>query len=1296
MASVRLAFLGPPLIEVDGSPVHLDTRKATALLAYLSVSAEPVSREVLVTLLWSRYGRAGGHAALRRTLSTLRTAVGREILDTRRETAGLLGASGAWTDIAELRELLARCEGHGHERRAACPRCLPLLVQASRLFRGEFLSGFTLKDSIDFDDWQFFTTDRLRRDAAHVLGRLATCHAAAGDFPAAIDCARRRLELDHLDESAHAALMQLHAWDGNRAAARQQFDECRRMLREELDSPPQESTERLAQSIARGQLPPPPRFAEERRLEEPAAAGTSADAPFAESAACSVLVGMVEQVDGAAAAGAAAAVIPRYNGQVVEASDNGFLALFGDGRFLESNAELAIRAALELRESAEAGRAFRAAVTTGHLSLTARAHAGSGARAFAGRPLPLARLLAARAAAGSVLVDEPTYRHTRSAFSFAPGDSSAPSRHRVLSVAPLSRKSRGPFGPHAEMVGREEEVARLNRAFASTVRGCGQVVVITGEAGIGKSRLVHELYHAVSELLAAGEIRWLEGRCLSPKANIGYWPFIDMVDALKSGAARRAAPQGGRFPSPRGLDELLAAPGSDEEAAGRIEALELATLELLEHSYAGAHGQEIARWSPEQVKHRAFLAVQALFAALARGAPLVLVFEDLHWADLLSLELIESLFDSLRGKRVLLVLVYRNDPDHRSRNLAASAARRRLEDLHEMRLREISPAESSRLLGSLVPPESMSSRVREDILLRCRGNPYFLEELARAAAGAAEEAPEGDLPTDHSTLTDGIKSVVLGRFFNLGEAERNLLQQAAVIGRVFSRRLLELAMAAEVPGAMLEGLEDRELLFVERSVPELEYSFKHVLTQEAVYESIDPVQRRQLHGKVARAYEQLSACAADEFSESLAYHCDRGGEVLKAIDSYYLSGEKARKAYANHAAVAHFSRGLELLRASSLGPRALDRELEFLTSLGVPLVLVKGHHDPSVEAVHLRALAICEERGSAQQRFQVNLGLNRFYPDPRKRLEYATNMLDIARALGDPRLVARAHGMYAESLLFQGHAARMLPHAEEARRGLRPEDSALDLIQFGNDTAVLSFTVESMALVATGRPTDAIRSALAGLERARSLGHAFTLCMSLYYTCLLYYMLGEADPVRPLAEELLALAEREGFALYIENGLVVTGWSTSQPRLILDGLAVPRQRQVPQGTAACMLAEVYQESGDCTSAIAVLQQAMETIPETNAHLWEPELCRLRGEIALAAGEPEAHAGDWLERAFTLSTSQGARNLELRAAMSLYARGPRRGSPEARQLLERVYRGYPADQDCRDLRAVRQMLAAMPG
>lgn len=257
MPHLTLHLLGAPAIERDGAPVVMDTRKATALLAYLAVTGRAQGREALAALLWPEYDDEHARAALRRTLSTLRAAVGEACLAVDREMVSLISAAGLWVDIAEFRARLAACRTHGHPPAEVCPACLPLLAEAAALYRGDFLAGFTLRDSAEFDDWQFAQAESLRGELAGALEKLAAGRAAQGDYAAALDAARRWLALDPLREEAHRQVMRLYAWADQRNAALRQYRECVRILEEELGVAPLAETTELYEAIKGHRLPAP-------------------------------------------------------------------------------------------------------------------------------------------------------------------------------------------------------------------------------------------------------------------------------------------------------------------------------------------------------------------------------------------------------------------------------------------------------------------------------------------------------------------------------------------------------------------------------------------------------------------------------------------------------------------------------------------------------------------------------------------------------------------------------------------------------------------------------------------------------------------------------------------------------------------------------------------------------------------------------------------------------------------------------------------------------------------------------
>ncbi|MEJ2556771.1 MAG: BTAD domain-containing putative transcriptional regulator, partial [Anaerolineae bacterium] len=260
MARLALYLLGSPRIERDGEVVELSRRKAVALLAYLAVTGSSHSRDTLATLFWPEQDRSAARGGLRRVLAELKKALGAGWLEVDRECVALNQAADVWLDVGQFQDRLAECRMHAHPEQEVCSECLPRLKESVTLYGDDFMAGFTLRDSISFDDWQFFQSESLRNDLASALERLARAHSRRGEYEQAISYARRWLALDPLHEPAHRRLMQLYAWSGQRAAAFRQYDECERVLKKELNASPEEETTTLIEQINAGALKVPTSF----------------------------------------------------------------------------------------------------------------------------------------------------------------------------------------------------------------------------------------------------------------------------------------------------------------------------------------------------------------------------------------------------------------------------------------------------------------------------------------------------------------------------------------------------------------------------------------------------------------------------------------------------------------------------------------------------------------------------------------------------------------------------------------------------------------------------------------------------------------------------------------------------------------------------------------------------------------------------------------------------------------------------------------------------------------------------
>src|SRR5713226_2272887 len=258
MSRLTLFLLGSPRIECDGLAINVDTRKAIALIAYLAVTRQRHSRDALAALLWPEYDQSHARATLRRTLSSLNKALAGNWLEVDRDAVSLSVGTGLWLDVDEFYSHLSMCKTHGHTATEVCPACLNPLAKAVTFYRGDFMAGFGLRDSPNFDDWQFFQADTMRRDLSNALERLVRGHSILPDYTSAIAYARRWLALDRLHEPTYRYLMQLYAWSGQRAAALHQYRECVQVLQKELGVAPLEATTQLYQAIKENQQAPPP------------------------------------------------------------------------------------------------------------------------------------------------------------------------------------------------------------------------------------------------------------------------------------------------------------------------------------------------------------------------------------------------------------------------------------------------------------------------------------------------------------------------------------------------------------------------------------------------------------------------------------------------------------------------------------------------------------------------------------------------------------------------------------------------------------------------------------------------------------------------------------------------------------------------------------------------------------------------------------------------------------------------------------------------------------------------------
>lgn len=613
--------------------------------------------------------------------------------------------------------------------------------------------------------------------------------------------------------------------------------------------------------------------------------------------------------------------VESLGGHVKDLAGDGVLAFFGAPTTREDDAERAVRCALrivgEMQEYAREvrrgwgaeGFGVRVGAATGAVVV---GEVGAGSRveyAAFGDTVNVAARLQAAAEPGSVLVDEATRRAVEGLFDWGEplelelkGKSEAVAAWPVSGIAAEGRTQRGLPGVETRLVGRSRELGLGREALEALRAGRGGVLVVSGDAGIGKTRLLNEL----RELAEREGSSWLEGRCVSYGESLPYWPFRDLLRGEWIGAGVEEPELRVRVGLRRRLEQLFA------EQAGELYPYLGGLLEVaLEHEAAARTSQ----LSPEALQWRTFEVVGQLFFRLAEEAPLVIALEDLHWADATSVQLLEQLLALAEDAPVLLVLSLRPERDHPAWGLREHAAREFPHLLREIDLGPLGDADGE-LLAALVAPATLPADLERRVLEAADGNPFFLEELVRSLADVgALVRIDGGWRLDHAVEVEvppTVEKAILARLDRLSPPARELVTAASALGRTFALPLLE-GVLGDLPEDALHELQRLGLLRQSRRWPQPEYRFRHALIQETAYRTLLAEQRTRLHRRAAEWLEERYAGREAEVLGLLAYHWLRAEDEEKAAGYLLRAGDKARLEYALDEAIEHYRDLLPLL-----------------------------------------------------------------------------------------------------------------------------------------------------------------------------------------------------------------------------------------------------------------------------------------------------------------------------------------------------------------------------------------------
>ena len=996
---------------------------------------------------------------------------------------------------------------------------------------------------------------------------------------------------------------------------------------------------------------------------------------------------------------AVAGEIARFEGHLAKFMGDGVLAYFGWPRAHEDEAERAVTASLAIVEAVDRLRspdgrplAARVGIATGLVVVGDLL--GSGAaqeEAVIGETPNLAARLQVMAGSGEVVIAEQTRRLIGGLFEVEDlgpcelrGFGEPVKAWRIIRAgAAESRFEARHRAGLTPLVGREQELELLHERWHLAKSGEGQAMLLAGEAGIGKSRLIE----ALRERIVDEPHTWISHRASPYHTNTALWPFIDQLE-------RAAAFERDDTP-PMRLSKLvsLLAQGTDDltEAVPLIAALlgiptdgRYPPLDLL----------------PQTQKRKTLEVLLAQLEGLARRRPVLLVLEDAHWFDPTSLELLGPILERVQRQPVLVIITLRPEmtPPWPSFPHVTALTLNRLARRAAAALVEQSSS------GCRLPPA-----VVDEIVAKTEGVPLFIEELTKTVleSGTLRNTPEGlALVASRGALAipASLQDSLMARLDHLVSA-KDLVQVGAVIGREFTYELLD-AVAARQPADLdqaLARLVKSELVFQRGTPPEAVYTFKHALVQDVAYASLLKSRRSELHGRIAAVLEARFADLVARQPELLAHHLTAAGLVDRAFDSWLRAGQLAVSRSASREAIVHLTTALDMLGNRPPTDERLRRELEVQIALGPPLTATRGFAAPEVEAAHARAEHLARQFGHRRHLARALRGLcyvNHVRGHILRTSELCSELVDLAEQDDDLVMQADAHNALAFNLFHQGEHRSAREHLEISSSKVLQAGDPADALSRGVNIHVFGRAYRAHIDWHLGFADAALRAAQDAIDLAHQLAHPFSMAVALAYAAMLHQFRREPTEVRARADAARSICAEHGFSYYHAWATIMNGWAVSEEGDVEDGIALVRVgvRDL-QATGAELrlphylgiLADLYCRVQRFEDAIVTLAEARAVAERNGEHWADASLHLLESDLTLAIGDRE-EAERCLRRAMESAQAQHARALLLRSSTRLarlLAEGARRA--EAYDELAKIYGSFTEGFQTVDFSEARAVL-----
>src|SRR6266850_2444909 len=995
--------------------------------------------------------------------------------------------------------------------------------------------------------------------------------------------------------------------------------------------------------------------------------------------------------------------IGRFNGYIAKYMGDGMVVYFGYPQAHEHDAERAVHAGLAILDTVKAlnhdnphpefGMAARIGIATGHVVVgELMGQDTAKERSVFGETPNLAARLQALAKPNQLIIDQVTKRLVGNEFEFADhgavslkGFDTPVQAWQVLSTRlSASRFESSRASQLTNFVGREQEIALLLGRWREAVDGEGQVVLLCGEAGIGKSRIVRSL----CEHLAEERYRTIQFQCSPYHTNTALYPAINFLRHA-AGIAGQDSAEG----QLNKLEAMMTENGIENQDTVSVFA------DLL--SIQRHHRDPPLTVSSETRKDMTLEALVHYLERLAGRSPVLFILEDAHWLDPTTLDLMTRIIGRIRQMRVLLLITFR--PNFKPVWADYS-------HVTSLTLSRLPRRQSAALVAAMAGGKALPPEVQQAILAKADGVPLYIEAMTENVleSGLLTEGNDAfslKAPLKELPIPDSLQALLMERVDRLGPA-KDIVQTGAAIGREFTYELLRATV--ELTDSQLRQALDlfvaSGLIYQEGEIPLATYHFKHALVQDAAYSTLPKKPRRVLHARIAKALESRFAERVKMEPELLAYHYEQAGLAGPAVEYWHRAARRDAERSANIEALHHFNKALDLLQDLPQGPERNALELEILLARGVPLLSVKGHASDEVEHNYRRAKDLSQEHSGSVHQFRAIWGLWVFH-QVRGQLAnsrgLAENLLALAHREQSADLLIEAHRILGSTYFFLGRFDEARTQLLSAKSLHDPNQHRLQALRYAQDPGITAGSYLARTLWILGEVEQAETMAREAIGMARELEHPLTRVFTLVYLCWIYSTLGNPNRTLELADEAIAVSTQYSFALGLALATASQGWALAENGQeeglgkLINGLSAIRVTgaTLDNTFTLALLAEIYLRNNRVEDGLGAIEEAQKLAGTGGELFWQAELLRLKGELLLGQSDPSVPAAEQcFSEALKIAQDQHAKMLELRAATSLAKLWRKQNKlDEAKRILNAVYSRFTESSDNRDLIEAKTVL-----